>query len=84
MSSIKNSRAKQRGTSERIEVDGLLKAPSCLAVYFTWPQVALTHHVFHVRLYADSLGAVKFAASVGMHADSLAHCINDFSFFVSG
>jgi len=21
--------------------------PSCLAGYFTWPQVALTHHVFH-------------------------------------
>src|SRR6185503_7274895 len=26
--------------------------PSCLAGYFTWPQVALTHHVFHRCLYA--------------------------------
>ena len=25
---------------------GSLRATSCLAVYFTWPQVALTHHVF--------------------------------------
>src|ERR1043166_2939238 len=26
--------------------------PSCLAGYFTWPQVALTHHVCHRCLYA--------------------------------
>src|SRR5437773_12274016 len=42
------SRAKQRGTSNPSEVFGSLlsNAPSCLAVCFTWPQVALTHHAF--------------------------------------
>src|SRR4029079_11498446 len=45
---MKKSRAKQRGTSNPFEVFGsLISYPSCLAGYFTWPQVALTHHVFH-------------------------------------
>src|SRR5438105_1623606 len=43
----KISRAKQRGTSG-LEVGDATEAPSCLAVYFTWPQVALTHHVLRV------------------------------------
>src|SRR5215217_7680324 len=41
-------RAKQRGAylSKPSVCGPLLRgAPSCLAVYFTWPQVALTHHV---------------------------------------
>src|SRR6185295_15188283 len=33
--------------------------PSCLAVCFTWPQVALTHHVFQLCLYAPRNGPVK-------------------------
>jgi hypothetical protein len=33
--------------------------PSCLAGYFTWPQVALTHHVCHRCLYAPRAAAVK-------------------------
>ena len=45
---MKKPRAKQRGTSNRFEVFRVsFKLPSCLAGYFTWPQVALTHHVFH-------------------------------------
>jgi len=48
------SRAKQRGTSKAFEVFGLVFSgfPSCLAGYFTWPQVALTHHAFQRCLYA--------------------------------
>src|SRR3982751_659619 len=30
----------------------LAGSPSCLADYFSWPQVALTHHVCHCCLYA--------------------------------
>jgi hypothetical protein len=33
--------------------------PSCLAGYFTWPQVALTHHVCHRCLYAPRAAPVK-------------------------
>jgi hypothetical protein len=59
----KKSRAKQRGTSKkRLEVGGTLlwRAVRCLAVYFTWPQVALTHHVFaQKRLYPRLPMAVK-------------------------
>src|SRR2546421_8257235 len=47
LSTKKISRAKQRGTSG-LEVGDATEAPSCLAVYFTWPQVALTHHVLRV------------------------------------
>ena len=52
-SAIKRSRAKQRGTSETTEVFRVrpLVCPSCLAVCFAWPQVALTHHVFQLCLY---------------------------------
>ena len=42
------ARAQQRGTSKSFEVFRVsTRRPSCLAGYFTWPQVALTHHVFH-------------------------------------
>jgi hypothetical protein len=62
-SSVKQkSRAKQRGTSEELEVCGVVRCrtrPSCLAGYFTWPQVALTHHVFRKCLYASRRAAVK-------------------------
>jgi hypothetical protein len=55
------ARAKQRGTSKSLEVfrDCLLGRPSCLAGYFTWPQVALTHHAFHRCLYASPVVTVK-------------------------
>jgi hypothetical protein len=33
--------------------------PSCLAGYFAWPQVALTHHVCHRCLYARGTPPVK-------------------------
>ena len=54
----KKSRTKQRGTSINTEVfrDRLLVCPSCLAVCFTWPQVALTHHVFQLCLYRCAIG----------------------------
>jgi hypothetical protein len=58
----KKSRAKQRGTSKnRLEVGGAsIEVPCCLAVYFMWPQVALTHHVFfQTRLYAPAAATVK-------------------------
>jgi len=50
--------------------------PSCLAVYFTWPQVALTHHVCHWRLYAVKHNPVKFASVL------LAQGGNDFNFLI--
>src|SRR6476620_8773831 len=58
----KKSRAKQRGTSllpEVFRVWSFRACPSCLAVCFTWPQVALTHHVFQLCLYAARIGTVK-------------------------
>jgi hypothetical protein len=57
----KKSRAKQRGTSQELEVCGvaLLGWPSCLAGYFTWPQVALTHHVFLKSVIRRATKAVK-------------------------
>ena len=36
-----------------------LHCPSCLAGYFTWPQVALTHHAFRRWLYASQIATVK-------------------------
>lgn len=37
-----------------------LDSPSCLADYFTWPQVALTHHVnLSNRIEPPGLHAVK-------------------------
>src|SRR5438270_10728017 len=53
-SSIKNSRAEQRGTSMFRLWRSPEEAPSCLAACFTWPQVALTHHVFCQRAYTLS------------------------------
>ena len=39
-------RAEQRGAFHQSRSIHLGKdSPSCLAGYFTWPQVALTHHV---------------------------------------
>jgi len=54
----KKARAKQRGTSNTTEVFRVwpLGCPSCLAVCFTWPQVALTHHVFQLCLYRCAIG----------------------------
>src|SRR5262249_27051124 len=47
-SAMKKPRAQQRGTSKSFEVFRVSASrPICLAGYFTWPQVALTHHVFH-------------------------------------
>jgi len=56
---MKKPRAKQRGTSNRFEVFRVsLRRPSCLAVYFAWPQVALTHHVF-IAAYTLHAGALS-------------------------
>src|SRR5215208_8455764 len=59
---MKKPRAKQRGTSKWFEVFrvSLSGCPSCLAGYFPWPQVALTHHAFHRCLYAWRARTVKF------------------------
>ena len=44
-------RASQRGAFHQISKLIYGKdSPSCLADYFTWPQVALTHHVCHRRI----------------------------------
>src|SRR6266849_9356687 len=55
------SRAKQRGTSIRLKfsVRPFRTRRCCLAVCFTWPQVALTHHVFQWSLYAAANKPVK-------------------------
>jgi hypothetical protein len=45
---VKKPRAKQRGAFLKpfsISLTGK-DSPSCLADYFTWPQVALTHHAY--------------------------------------
>src|SRR5688500_7413115 len=62
LSEIKKPRAKQRDFKISFEVFRAVsfRRPSCLAVYFTWPQVALTHHAFHRCLYASPAAAVKF------------------------
>jgi hypothetical protein len=64
---MKKSRAKQRGTSIRLKFFGSLACcPSCLAGYFTWPQVALTHHAFHRCLYASRVTPVKLGDTAVM------------------
>src|ERR1041384_8766345 len=64
----KKSRAKQRGTSNPFEVGSGLSSdyPSCLAGYFAWPQVALTHHVF-IAAYTPR-GLRLSSLSVSTHA----------------
>src|ERR1044072_3303395 len=37
----------QRGAFIKLDNNGLKNSPSCLADYFSWPQVALTHHGFN-------------------------------------
>jgi len=45
---MKKPRANNAGLQNQFEVfRDSTRRPSCLAGYFTWPQVALTHHVFH-------------------------------------
>jgi hypothetical protein len=39
--------------------------PSCLAVCFTWPQVALTHHVFK-EVYTPHPSALSTAPLSGL------------------
>src|ERR1041384_1953534 len=62
----KKSRAKQRGTSNPFEVGSGLSSdyPSCLAGYFAWPQVALTHHVF-IAAYTLGMHQLSRRAFVG-------------------
>jgi len=58
-----NEKAPRQTTRDfnRFEVFRVFIAcPSCLAGYFTWPQVALTHHAFHRCLYASRTITVKF------------------------
>jgi len=57
----KNPALNNAGLQESSEVFGFAVSnyPSCLAVCFTWPQVALTHHVLQVALYARRRRAVK-------------------------
>jgi hypothetical protein len=60
---MKKPRAKQRGTSNKFEVFRVSDLrPSCLAGYFPWPQVALTHHAFPRCLYAPKPTSVKNTA----------------------
>jgi pantetheine-phosphate adenylyltransferase len=40
----------QRGAFIKLDNNGLKNSPSCLADYFSWPQVALTHHGFQALL----------------------------------
>ena len=43
----KNPALNNAGLQIRLKLFGsLFSCPSCLAGYFAWPQVALTHHVF--------------------------------------
>jgi hypothetical protein len=65
-SAMKKSRAKQRGTSIRLKCFGscFTNSPSCLAVCFTWPQVALTHHVFS-GVYTPSPSALSTMSIAG-------------------
>ncbi len=43
----------------------LCELPSCLAVCFAWPQVALTHHVFQWSLYPKGKTPVKISHAMG-------------------
>jgi len=64
---MKSPALNNAGLQNRFEVflGSLFSCPSCLAGYFTWPQVALTHHVFHRCLYASRAAAVKLSALIG-------------------
>src|SRR5215218_3706991 len=72
---MKKSPAKQRDFKIGLKFFGsLYRCPSCLAGYFAWPQVALTHHVFHRCLYAPRAAAVKFRSPAIISCSaSLAH-----------
>src|SRR5690242_15523445 len=57
--------------------------PSCLAACFTWPQVALTHHVLRLRLYAWRRETVKShnppgLLRVGKNTDLVAELLTAF------
>src|SRR5690349_21656128 len=59
---MKKPRAKQRDFKIGLKCLGHRDSsgnPCCLAGYFTWPQVALTHHVCHRCLYAPRAARVK-------------------------
>src|SRR5689334_13165606 len=59
---MKKPRAKQRDFKIGLKCLGHRDSsgnPCCLAGYFTWPQVALTHHVCHRCLYAPPAARVK-------------------------
>jgi hypothetical protein len=47
----------------------LLDRPCCLADCFSWPQVALTHHVCQFRLYAAVKKTVKVAGRAFLGGD---------------
>jgi len=44
----------QRGAFIKLDNNGLKDSPSCLADYFSWPQVALTHHGRCIETLATS------------------------------
>ena|SRR5437867_12565727 len=46
-------------SSNLLETQRLKDSPSCLAGYFTWPQVALTHHVFVTVIETFAVDTVK-------------------------
>src|SRR6185436_4164471 len=64
---MKNPALNNAGLQIHFEVFSVrfLNSPSCLAVCFAWPQVALTHHVFQTRLYALTIKGVKQVECAG-------------------
>src|SRR5215813_8265740 len=72
-SNAKNPALNNAGLQSRLKFFGFVVSnyPSCLAVCFTWPQVALTHHVCHGCLYAAATGGVKHLECAGRHTPNL-------------
>src|SRR6267143_5200526 len=55
----KAPRCNNAGPHQTFLLERLKDSPSCLADYFTWPQVALTHHVFAKSIETLPANCVK-------------------------
>src|SRR4026209_2262444 len=71
---MRKPRAQQRGAFQSFDSIRLGKdSPSCLADYFTWPQVALTHHVWLAHIETSHARSVKTALKYGWPWQSPGH-----------
>src|ERR1043165_6580230 len=60
----------------------LKNSPSCLADCFTWPQVALTHHVLSTAIETLTCGRVNLAATLPRYREILRFSIYQLRFTI--